>query len=371
MTRKKTNAEFIAQVKELVGDEYTFLEPYQGNRVKIYVRHNKCGNTYPVVPDSFLRGRRCPKCSRKQLGHLRRMSNGEFIKRVKSLVGDEYTFLEPYQTSQKPILVRHNKCGHTMKMRPNNFLNGARCKFCAHNVKLTTDEVKKRMKELHGDEYTLLSDYKGLSKRIKVRHNKCGYEYTVFANNFLFQEQQCPKCYRTPKKTKKQFQSDLDSMYGKGTYTIVGNYNGAKKKLELKCSTCGNTWWTKPNWMLTGKSGCPFCNQSMGERLISAILKENNIKFIYPYRVKNLVDKQELHYDFKLVGKRILIEYQGKQHYEAIEHFGGEKQFKRQQKHDQMKRDYAKEHNYKLVEVPYTLDTKRAIEKLLKDNGVI
>lgn len=56
MTHKKTNEEFIQEVRKLVGDEYNFLEPYRGKAVKIKVRHEPCGHTYPVTPNSFLSG---------------------------------------------------------------------------------------------------------------------------------------------------------------------------------------------------------------------------------------------------------------------------------------------------------------------------
>ena len=39
--------------------------------------------------------------------------------------------------------------------------------------------------------------------------------------------------------------------------------------------------------------------------------------------------------------KEILIEFNGKQHYQPIKYFGGTKQFNIQQKHDQMKKKWA------------------------------
>lgn len=370
MTKRKTDKEFKQQVFDLVGDEYTFLDAYKNNRTKMWVKHNKCGNTYQVVPDSFLRGRRCPFCQRKVRVQKRTITNEEFLKRVYKLVGDEYTFLEPYVNSRTAILVRHNKCGKISKMEPNNFLSGARCKYCAHNVKLTTQQVKERIKKMYGNEYTLLSEYKGMNHRIKVMHNKCGYVYTVGAINFLLSKQRCPKCYKTPKKTANEFQRELNNIYGKSVYTIVGKYINAKTRVEIKCSVCGNVWLTKPNWILSGQSGCPYCNQSHGERLIASLLNQLEIAYVYPYKIKDLKDKQELHYDFYIPDQKILIEYQGLQHYESIDYFGGKDQFKIQQKHDQMKREYAKEHGYKLIEVPYTEDTLGKIKKYLINHGL-
>lgn len=44
--RRKTNQDFVRQVKNLVGNEYSFLDPYNGARVKIKVRHNTCGRIF-------------------------------------------------------------------------------------------------------------------------------------------------------------------------------------------------------------------------------------------------------------------------------------------------------------------------------------
>ena len=61
--QKKNKCLFVNQATKLVGDEYEFLEEYNGAKVKIKVRHNICGNEYYVTPDSFLnKNRRCPHC---------------------------------------------------------------------------------------------------------------------------------------------------------------------------------------------------------------------------------------------------------------------------------------------------------------------
>lgn len=50
---------------------------------------------------------------------------------------------------------------------------------------------------------------------------------------------------------------------------------------------------------------------------------------------------------------KILIEYDGIQHYFPIEFFGGEKSLKETQKRDEEKNQYALENNYKLFRIPY------------------
>ena len=76
----------------------------------------------------------------------------------------------------------------------------------------------------------------------------------------------------------------------------------------------------------------------------------------------------QLSYDFAMSDKKygyILIEYNGIQHYEANDYFGGEEKFKIQKEHDRRKRDYAKKHGYKLITIKYTYDTYESVEEYL------
>lgn len=61
----------------------------------------------------------------------------------------------------------------------------------------------------------------------------------------------------------------------------------------------------------------------------------------------------------------ILLEYNGMQHYKAVNHFGGEDQLKIQKQHDKLKRDYAKKHGYKLITIKYTHDTYKSVAEYL------
>lgn len=123
--KSKTNEQFIEAVKLAVGDEYNFLDEYQGMNKKIKCVHNKCGHEYSVMPNDFLRGRRCPKCFRKYA-----LTTHEFNDRVLSLVGDEYTLISEYKNMKEKLLFKHNVCNNTFEILPGNFLNGNRCPYC-------------------------------------------------------------------------------------------------------------------------------------------------------------------------------------------------------------------------------------------------
>lgn len=187
--KRKTNKVFVAEVRALVGDEYTFLEEYKTNKDKIRVKHNKCGNEYSVTPHAFLNtGRRCGLC----FGNNKK-SNHEFKSEVSRLVGNEYEFLEDYKNSKTRITVRHNTCGNEYLVRPGCFIGGKRCPKCYGGKKKTDLEFKDEVRELVGEEYVFLEEYKTSHTKIMVKHNACGNEYLVKPTNFL-SGTRCPIC---------------------------------------------------------------------------------------------------------------------------------------------------------------------------------
>ena len=81
----------------------------------------------------------------------------------------------------------------------------------------------------------------------------------------------------------------------------------------------------------------------------------------------DLKDKTYLSYDYYLPEYNMLIEYQGIQHYESVSFNGKDyTDLEKQQYHDNLKREYAKENGYKLLELKYTLDTQELIDKYLE-----
>lgn len=115
--RSKTTDLFKSEIFDLVNDEYTLLSEYVNAKTHVIMRHNKCLNEYPVSPNHFLNGRRCPKCS---LG-LKPKENSKFVQEFKELVGEEYSMLSNYVNSYTHIKVRHNKCNHEYSVLPSNF----------------------------------------------------------------------------------------------------------------------------------------------------------------------------------------------------------------------------------------------------------
>ncbi len=304
----------------------------------------------------------------------RRKTDVQFKKEVYDLVGDEYVFLDTYVKGKTKLKVKHNKCGHVYKVTPNNFLyQHSRCPYCSSKAKKTDAQFKQEVYDLVGNEYMFLDSYQGTLKKIRVKHNTCGTVYRVTPSHFL-EGTRCPYCSakasgKARRKTSVEFKQEVISLVDK-EYTFLGTYVNKNTKIKVKHNECGHVYEVRPTDFISHNTRCPYCNSPKGETIINRILKSLNIKYEVQKTFDDLTDKINLSYDFYVPDQNILIEYQGQQHYEPIDYFGGSRRFKYQQKHDKIKADYAKTHNYKLIAVPYTEDTFLKIKKYLLKHGL-
>ena len=337
---------------------------YVNAHIKLRVKHNKCGNVYEIKPNDFLNGSRCSYCA----GNLKK-TDAQFKREVRNLVGDEYTFLDSYVNAHTKLRVKHNKCGNVYEVQPSNFLNGSRCSYCSGHHKKTNTEFKQEIYDLVGNEYTFLDSYVSTMTKLRVKHNKCGNTYKVLPNNFI-SGSRCPYCSASVGKTDVQFKQEVFDLVG-NEYTFLDSYVNNFTKLRVKHNKCGHVYKVRPTDFISHNTRCPYCNSPKGELIISKILDTLNVNYEYQKTFDDLKDVQPLSYDFYIPDQNILIEYQGVQHYQSIDYFGGEDQFKNQQNHDKLKADYAKANGYTLIAVPYTEDTFNKIKKYLIKHGLI
>lgn len=138
-------------------------------------------------------------------------------------------------------------------------------------------------------------------------------------------------------------------------YLLLGNYVNAKAKMLVKHILCQNEYEVKWNSFYQG-SRCPKCNESKGEKTISDILNSLGIKYTAQKRFPECKHKNTLPFDFYIHNKKskLLIEFDGRQHFESIEYFGGEDVLKETQLRDKIKNDFAKEKDIPLLRIPYT-----------------
>lgn len=331
---RRTEEEFIKEIFDLVGSEYTILSPFVTTKIKVKIRHNICNHTYEVEPRDFFKGRRCPKCA----GNKRKTTN-EFKEEIYSLVKDEYIVLDEYVNDKTKLLIKHMVCSNEYLVKPNDFLNGyGRCRNCLSHkeyVLIKNNSTKKTNKKANS------INNKTTKKRITEKKVIKYFPYSPPYEKSLG--------YLYPELIEEWSTKNL-----RNTYQV---YSQSSKKAWWKCKKCGHEWETRVSTRTSKqKSGCPLCNESKGEKRVRYYLETNSITFIPQKDFKGLVGTGggNLFYDFYLPKQNILIEYQGKQHIEFVKMIHIEKEnFLKQLEHDNRKREYAKANNINLLEIWY------------------
>jgi len=209
-----------------------------------------------------------------------------------------------------------------------------------------------------------------ITKAIKAHNNKYTYRKVYYVNaktNVIitcpshgdFEQKPCYHlighgCYkcgaRSKSSTEEFIQKAKEIHKNKYNYSKV-NYTDAKVKVIITCPSHGDFYQT-PNSHLTG-CGCPRCKTSRGENEIAKLLNDFSIKYETQKKFDSCVYLDYLPFDFFLPDYNTAIEFDGIQHYEPIEFFGGIDGFERRQLHDEIKTEYCRENNIRLHRISY------------------
>lgn len=328
MSKKKTTEQFKQEVYDLVGDEYTVASEYVNARTKVNIVHNKCGyKDWWVTPHNFLTGKRCPKCCGNIAGS--QSSFGQYVK--DKTKGDWYlSDAIPYKNNHTKVKLIHNECGNYKLITPKSFRqNGITCKYC------TKKKKEKKLKQQQAINNKL---YGGLTKKQfnQRRHLAESRRYSIGEVK------------------------DLVNKLGCGDYVLVSNeYVDYRKPLKIKHLRCGRVFHMTLDKFKSGHR-CTFCRQSHGEELIDIVLRKYKVSYNYGYILPN-----GLHLDFYVPLLRLAIEYDGIQHYNPREFFGGWEYYIKLHQHDLEKDKYCKDNHITLVRIPYTVTCIDDITRIL------
>jgi Zn finger protein HypA/HybF involved in hydrogenase expression len=225
------------------------------------------------------------------------------------------------------------------------------CPKCHGYLKKTHEEFIEEMSQKN-PKIIVLGNYENNHTKIDVKCKECGYEWQATPNSLL-SGGGCGKCYGHMRRTTEEFQDELHKIYP--TLTVIGEYINKETPIECRCEICGLSFTKIPHSMLRQRVGCPSCTnrKSKGEQVISRWLTEHNIEYITSYSISDCKDINPLPFDFYLPNFNMLIEYDGIQHYEVNEFFGGEKGFNILNRHDEIKTQYCKDNKIELLRIPY------------------
>lgn len=362
MPKRKTNEQYVQECKSKGYD--LPIEPYVNSSTKIKHRCSK-GHIYEQTPHDHLGGHGCSLCA----GNVQRTME-EYIKECKKQHLDLPIKGEKYVNNSTGIKHKCKKCGYIYSKPPVRHLNQKQqCPKCTQLQVIYN--MYKTPKEHYDDCVRLgidipLDDYKGNKIKLRYKCANCGFVYKQRPDSHTHYLQGCPKCAGTMKLTMKQY-IERCKYLGLDLPIKGEKYINNKTKVKHKCNRCRKVYMQRPDSHLQGQ-GCPYCSQSHGEKFIQNYLEKHNIPYIAQKKFSNCVYKNELPFDFYLSKQKILIEYQGLQHFEWDNLYNRTKNDLQKRKMiDKIKKDYAIDNGYTLLEPTYKLDTQDKINNYLDE----
>lgn len=172
------------------------------------------------------------------------------------------------------------------------------------------------------------------------------------------------------------YKKETNNKYGK--LTVIREYNSS---IDGEIPNYGGKWWVcvcecgkkcivNGSSLRTGNTTSCGCCNSRGELEIRNLLEQNNIKYIDQFKVniKQVSDNRLLRFDFAASTSTdpfFFIEFDGIQHSEPVEFFGGENYYKEMLKNDQLKNEFCINNHIPLIRIPYKMLSKMTIDDLL------
>jgi hypothetical protein len=287
----------------------------------------------------------------------KRLTKEEFIERSKKVHGDKYDYskVEYLSIDKKVIIIMDNV---EYLQTPNQHLIG-RCPENTKTKKLTTEEFISKSKEIHGDKYDYsLVNYINSLTPVKIIYDGVIYEQNPrnHLNGF--------KCENIKSLTQEEFISKSKEIHGdKYDYSLV-DFKNVRGKIKIIYN--GLIYEQLGYLHLEGKAPRGTEDKiSKGEYFISCFLINNNIKYINQHWYSDCRNILPLPFDFYLPDYNILIEYDGRQHFEVVGIWGGIEELERRKFNDKIKNKYCIKNGIPLLRISHLEDVDSKLNDFL------
>jgi very-short-patch-repair endonuclease len=297
-----------------------------------------------------------------------RSNSIEFIAKAHARHGDRYDYSQiAYIRNSKKVIIICPVHGKWLQT-PSNHLKGYGCSLCANATRnngqrsKAASNFKNRVLAGVGDLYNVSEAiYVNNHTKVKVICKDHGAWYC--APTSLYAGHGCPRCSAEKggnalRKNTETFNKEAATIHeNKYDYSLV-DYRGSHIKVMAICLVHGKFKVTPTNH-LKGR-GCPKCVDlrfSRGAQRIEKWLLANKLEHELEKGFPTLKSQHSLDrplwFDFCIPSLKMLIEFDGQQHFMPSDKFGGETMFKRIVINDRHKDQWAKTNNWELLRIPY------------------
>lgn len=259
-------------------------------------------------------------------------------------------------------------CQETFKANWEHIKTGNGCSYCAGKQIGLSNCLATKKPKLASEWHPILNGNLtpwdvtcGSGKKVWWQCDK-GHEWKISINSRTNKENECPFCagfYPSENYNLLIYYPKIASEwnYNKNDKRPEEYTPSSNKRVWWECLECGYEWYAIINNRVAGR-GCPKCAESKGEKQLEIILTNYNIPHDSQYTFDDLIGvgggllkfDKSVFWDKEQTQLRMLIEYDGIFHYEKQYDDDG---FETIQIHDELKNQYCKNNNIKLLRIPY------------------
>jgi very-short-patch-repair endonuclease len=296
----------------------------------------------------------CKKCADTFKGENRKFTTIQFIERAIKIHGDKYDYSKSEYTGiNDKICITCKIHGDFYQISNGHINSGCGCQLCyddrrGESIRKTTEEFIERAIEKHGDKYDYSKcNYISIDDKLTIICKKHG-EFNQVAYSHI-NGQGCPTCgiiqrANIRKSNTKEFIEKSIKIHGdKYDYSKV-EYISSSEKVIIICKKHGE-FLQQPNNHTSSGYGCVLCVNKTEAKLYE------QLKPLYPslltqYKQDWCKKKNNLPYDFCIPEYNIIIELDGRQHFQQVRNWSSpEEQFE----NDKYKEECANENGFSVI----------------------
>lgn len=370
---KRINYEFVKVFIEskgckLISDEYTNTD----TKLKIKC---KCGETFERRFGDY-KNRKiyyCKCCTGKKITY-------EKVKDFIELKGCKLiTIKDDYKNSTEKLNIKCN-CGNSYNISYGNFKRFKQYKCAECNEKERVLNMKsKDLGDFNYYNYDQVKDIinKTESKLLSNEYINCFEKLDLicecgkkYNQKFSYIKRKindgvpilCPKCMRDIANNgfrldENNINKAIFNIYGYQKYKIVDieDYRNRRIKTNFIHTECGHIFKSSLLNLLNAERKCPKCEatHTLGILKIKKVLEDMNVPYEFEKTFNDCKYKRLLPFDIYLPNYNCCIEFDGEQHFNPIEYFGGEESLSAIQIRDEIKNNYCIRKNIPLLRIDY------------------
>lgn len=346
-TKKLTTEIFIKKAKEIHGehtynyDKVIYVDCY--TKVKITC---KTHGDFEQAPSKHLSNNGCNSCGIKRARNKTMLPHETFVERANIIHNNKYNYSKVIYNGIYELITIVCPIHGEFKQKPNDHLSGNGCSKCGKVFKYNTLSFIEQANNVHNNLYNY-SNVNYIDSHTKVNiickiHGM--FEQTP---NSHLSGSGCNECGRIISSKKQTWNNndyiDKIKKIHSDTYDYsLVNYTGINNLIVIKCKQHG-IFEQKARTHLLG-SGCSKCKNKTEGKIYDNLKIYYNIN--HQFRASWCKNKKQLPYDFMMEEQKIIIELDGKQHFEQVWNW---KLPEEQYENDKFKQECANKNGYSVI----------------------